>query len=140
MVSIVARPISMVLMASVIFLTPLLKEVGNTTWVRLSLSLEKVPLNKTQMGNRHTNPQTAHRNPHRSPLHFLCLFIRNLSRSYTFLRRSLNWISVMARIITISTTPSAVARPKPDGVPRYTFRTISITGNSMTCPVPPMLL
>ena len=129
MVSIVARPISMVLMASVIFLTPLLKEVGNTTWVRLSLSLEKVPLNKTQMGNRHTNPQTAHRNPH-----------RNLSRSYTFLRRSLNWISVMARMITISTTPSAVARPKPDGVPRYTFRTISITGNSMTCPVPPMLL
>ena len=43
-------------------------------------------------------------------------------------------------MITISTTPSAVARPKPDGVPRYTFRTISITGNSMTCPVPPMLL
>ena len=106
----------MVTRASRHFKIPLLSELGKNVRVRLLESRENVPLNSTQMGNRHTRAQTEARN---NRIHFSSVrFAFISSPPYTFFRLALNWTMVTASMAVIRITPSVHARPRPDLPPR----------------------
>ena len=112
----VAVAMSMVTRASRHFKIPLLSELGKNVRVRLLESRENVPLNRTQMGNRHTRAQTEASS---SRIHFSSVRLALISSPpYTFFRLALNWTMVTARMAVIRITPSVHARPRPDLPPR----------------------
>ena len=111
---------------------PLAISSGNITVVRFDVSAENVAQNTFHIGKMHPIAHMSPRKEYSRPSALPMFLLFRIVLPPQFFFRPLNWMAVMIMITTISITPMAQARPRPEAPPLYTFLTISITGNSIT--------